>query len=108
MTHYTLNDAQNGSALSLRLGDAVILHLKENPATGYCWEIAAVHGFVLEADDFIHVPTDKTGGGERALRFKATSQGAARIEAVLRRSRETTAPPRSFCVTAEIRRSGAP
>lgn len=104
MAHYTLVDSHDGSILCLRVGDIVVLRLRENPTTGYRWEIAATEGFVLEADDFIRMPTVDAGGcGERALRFKVSFEGAARIETVLRRSQQMTPPLKSFSATASVR-----
>ena len=104
MTHYTLGDSHDGSILCLHVGDIVVLRLRENPTTGYRWEIATTMGFVLEADDFIRVPTVDTGGcGERTLRFKVSVEGAACIETVLRRSQQTTPPLKSFSATAAVR-----
>jgi inhibitor of cysteine peptidase len=103
MTQYTLGDSQDGTTLSLRIGDVVVLRLAENPTTGYRWEITTAEGFELEADDFTHTPASTPGsGGERALRFKATAPGLARIETVLRRSWETTVPLRQYSAAAEI------
>jgi|GEM_PF-4618972 len=99
MARYTLGELQNGTALSLRTGDVVVLRLREDPAAGQRWDIVTAPGFVLEADDFIH----SEAGGERALRFKATVEGAARIDVALRRNSEVASPQRGFTVTAEIR-----
>ena len=104
MAQYTLVDSQDGTALSLYAGDVVVLRLAENPTTGYRWEIVSAKGFEVEADDFTVALGGALGhGGERALRFKATVAGTARIEAVLRRSWETTVPLRRYSITADIR-----
>lgn len=104
MAQYTLTDAQDGSSFNLHVGDVVVLRLAENPTTGYRWDIIQAQGFELEADDFTNAPAAGVGhGGERALRFKATAVGAARIEAALRRSWETVVPQRRYSITATIR-----
>ena len=104
MAQYTLDDSQDGSTLNLRMGDAVVLRLAENPTTGYRWEIVTTQGFDLEADDYTGAPGGRTGGGgERALRFKAIAAGRGRIEAALCRSWEAGPPLRSYTANAEIR-----
>ncbi|MFT3792582.1 MAG: protease inhibitor I42 family protein [Rudaea sp.] len=104
MSLYTLIDSQDGTALDLRAGDVVVLRLAENPTTGYRWEVVEARGFEHEADDFTGAPASGTGrGGERALRFKATATGAARIDLVLRRNWESAAPQRRYSITATIR-----
>ena len=100
MARYTLGELQNGTALSLRIGDVVVLRLREDPVTGQRWDIVSAPGFVLEADDFIR----SDAGGERALRFKATVEGAARIDIALRRNSEIASPQSAFSITAEVRR----
>lgn len=104
MAQYTLGDSQDGTTLSLRVGDVVVLRLAENPTTGYRWEIATTQGFELEADDYAGAPGGPPGsGGERALRFKAVAAGGGRIEAALRRNWEPALLSRSYTVKAEIR-----
>ena len=102
MARYTLRDSQDRSTLRLRIGDAVVLRLRESPGGECRWHIAFAHGFELEADDFSHMPDRASCAGERALRFKAVAAGTARIEAVLRRTREPAPALRHFSVTAEI------
>lgn len=99
MARYTLGESQNGTALRLRTGDVVVLRLRESPAAGHRWDVVTATGFVLEADDF----TQSITGGERALRFKAAVEGAARIDVVLGRGRAIDPPQRGFSLTAEIR-----
>ena len=99
MTRYTLDDSHDGSSLRLRTGDVVVLRLRENPEAGERWEILAAPGFVLEADDFTGAAS---GGGERALRFKAGTESTAKIDAVLRRRSEIAPSRRGFSLTATV------
>jgi predicted secreted protein len=57
----------------------------------------------MVADDYSVAAAGLGHGGERALRFRATTAGTAHIEAVLRRSWETASPLRRYSVSADVR-----
>ena len=44
-----VDDRQSGSRIELACGNVVLVRLKENPTTGYCWSLEDAGGLMLEA-----------------------------------------------------------
>jgi inhibitor of cysteine peptidase len=103
MADVTVTPAQNGGAVTVRAGDAVVVRLPENPTTGYRWQVTA--GGTPSGDEFVPGPGGAAGAaGERVLRFMAPASGAMRLELESRRAWEAgQAPQARFAFTVSVR-----
>ena len=102
MADLLLTETHDGSVARVRVGDAIVLSLAENPTTGYRWKISATAPLAAVADDFQAADFAAGSGGRRIARFTASAAGGARIEAELCRSWQPDAALRRFVVTIEI------
>ncbi|MDD1656717.1 MAG: protease inhibitor I42 family protein [Methanomicrobiales archaeon] len=59
------DDASNGKTVTLAQGSTVMIRLKENPTTGYRWEVTVPEGLSLVRDEYTPdaVPTGIVGSG---------------------------------------------
>ncbi len=86
-----LTQSSDGTTVSGRVGDAVVLTLPENPTTGYAWEIETSDGLRPDTDEYL--PDDTSGesvgaGGTHRWEFTITEGGEQTIAGVYRRSWE--------------------
>jgi inhibitor of cysteine peptidase len=90
-----LTEANNGQAIRIRQGDTVELQLRENPTTGFRWQVVRADGLVEEAaadkgrEAVVPGQHPQMGaGGVRAFRFRARTPGTGRLELKLWREFE--------------------
>ena len=77
--------------LSSVLGETIQVHLKENPSTGYRWEIVKTEGSSLsyQSSSYTHDAGGTPGSeGVRSMRFTAVFPGCTTIYFKLKRSWE--------------------
>ena len=76
MSIVTLTSGDDDRLIEINVGDAVVLTLPENPATGFQWTVASLTGGlkVLSAE-FTRGPTKPGAPGERKIHVQATSAG---------------------------------
>jgi len=97
-------EEQNGSRITLNVGDSLQIALAGNPTTGYAWEIAESNPNLLEAQGEVEYQPEKTNlvgsGGTFLFTFKAIARGNASLKLVYRRSFEKDmAPIREYQLT---------
>ncbi|MFA5236648.1 MAG: protease inhibitor I42 family protein [Methanoregula sp.] len=90
--HVVADESQNGATVYVNRTANITLKLKENPTTGYQWNMSVTPGLVITNDSF--VPSGTTGklvgsGGTRIWEMNAAGTGAQTIHAVYLRSWET-------------------
>ncbi|MCU5270693.1 protease inhibitor I42 family protein [Bacillus cereus] len=73
-----LNEEDSNSMINMKLGDIFNVNLRENPTTGYRWDIECFQGFKLIEDYF---ESGKAIGaiGLRMLKFQTISIGSHKI-----------------------------
>jgi inhibitor of cysteine peptidase len=78
----------NGSTVTVKRGQAILIKLPENPSTGFRWSVeqSARPFLELKQTDFAATGTIAGGGGERRFEFIAATAGEGRLS--LRRWRE--------------------
>jgi inhibitor of cysteine peptidase len=104
MAEILVRETQNGGTVGVAAGDTVAVRLPENPTTGYRWQVDALTGLTLVADEFSPRSPAPGAGGERELRFIAPATGVFHIQATLRRAWEVGAAPQAqFRVTIQVR-----
>lgn len=105
MPDLNLTEAQQGGSFTLRVGDAIVLTLLENPTTGYRWAPVSLDANLLsqEAHDYHAGGPGVGSGGTVVWRFRAKRDGRTRLELKKARSWETGADPAAqFAVSIEI------
>ena len=78
----TLTEADDGREVSVDVGEQIVVHLEENPTTGYRWQVVRANGILEPVGDSYEPasPTRVGSGGHREFRFRATAAGSAAIE----------------------------
>jgi inhibitor of cysteine peptidase len=88
-SNLTLTQADSGKTIVLKQGQLLILHLDENPTTGYRWSLPQLDGKVLQLskDQFNPASGGAMGaGGQRILTFQAGTPG--QVTLALKNQRE--------------------
>jgi predicted secreted protein/putative hemolysin len=94
----TLTQADNGSKVTLKVGDVLEVTLDSNPSTGYSWQVKANDRNVLlplgEPQFTLGNPTPMPGaGGTETFQFKALAKGQTTLTLVYLRPWETNVTP---------------
>lgn len=100
----TLGPAANGTAVSVRAGDGVVVRLPGNATTGYRWSVTrttpALH---IVGAAYVAPHAGVVGsGGTYVFRFVAR-RGTGRLALAYRRPWETAPPLRTYAVTVHVR-----
>jgi inhibitor of cysteine peptidase len=102
----TVNEADAGSTVELRVGDTMEVVLDGNPTTGFSWETAAVDASVLKqlGDPGFQPDTSLLGsGGKFTFRFEAVGSGQTLVRLIYHRPWEKNVPPeKTFEVTVIV------
>lgn len=101
-----LGEDDDGSSVTLDVGQELTIKLPSNVTTGYSWQVVDDGGLeqVGEAE-YTSPKTDAVGaGGTETFRFTAKTAGTGTIELEYRRPWESgEAPAQSWSVTVEVR-----
>jgi len=89
--HVVTDEGQNGATIYVNKSADITVKLKENPTTGYHWNLTVSPGLAVVNDTYIS--SDPTGklmgaGGTRIWDLTASGTGTQTIHAVYRRSWE--------------------
>ena len=85
------NKTDTEPPVELKIGEITGVTLKENPTTGYGWNITVSPGLVIETDEYVadpHAPGIAGSGGVHHWVVRATETGNQTFEGVYRRSWE--------------------
>lgn len=102
-----LDEDDNGSSVTVQVGDLIQVVLKGNPTTGYAWtvDLSDADAVILEqVGEPGYVPdSDLIGaGGTYTFTFRALSTGQTSLKLNYARSWETEEPLKTFEVTVEV------
>lgn len=87
--HLVVTEEQNNTTVSLGLNNTLTLKLKENPTTGYQWNLTTSPGLLVTSDTYLPSAPQLTGsGGVHSWDLKAVKTGMQDINAVYMRSWE--------------------
>jgi predicted secreted protein len=83
----TLTEAKNGAHFTVRVGDAITIHLSESSGAGYSWTAASLDHTHLTLEHHGYQPRSAAvgGAGTAVWRFRARLAGTTRVE--LKKSR---------------------
>ena len=85
----------NGKTIQIKQGDSIFLRLKENPGTGYSWQLSLSKGLSLLSTEYY--PPDSSKSGQRLIvgaaglhswTIKAIAKGNQQVKGTYRRSWE--------------------
>lgn len=93
--HKVITENDNGKSINLKKGDTIYLKLKENPSTGYSWELSLSKGLNLLSDKYYSPESFKKSGefivgagGIHLWKIKAVAKGSQQIKGIYKRSWE--------------------
>lgn len=101
-----LNQNDDRSSVSLRVGDTLEVELPGNPSTGFSWQTSLPTSPVLVALGQPEFSPDSGAigaAGRVKLRFQAALTGTVQLSLVYRRSFENQPPARTFGVNVTVR-----
>ena len=106
MGSHLITEADHGKTVDLKKGDALTIHLPENPTTGYRWNLDEHDPSALESTGTATFEPSSPAvgaGGRRTFSFRAKTVGEYPLGLNLRRAWEKQASPaRKFAITVRI------
>ena len=85
----TVTQSQDGQTVAARSGDLLELKLRENPTTGFRWQVHELNNsIVLENAQFISGSSAVGDAGMRVFTFRAVSPGSTPLQMKLLREWE--------------------
>jgi len=105
MTEVKIGEADRGRLIQATQGSPVLLHLPENPSTGYRWELEPLQSetLMLKADTYLPPTTLIPGaGGIRLFEFLARSPGFVLLRLDLRQPWKPEDRAETFEVTIRV------
>lgn len=101
-----VTEADNGTSISLRNGENFTLQLRENPSTGYAWELNVSEGLNILSDNYTQdeAPEEMVGvGGTRSWIIEAVDQGSQQVNGIYKQAWEnTTGTEENFTLAVEV------
>ena len=89
MSKTALTQADKGKTIDVHPGTQIVIHIQENPTTGYRWAIDQNNAAVLPLDSSNYATTSgggAGGGGVRTFTFTAKQPGTVHLQLKLWRS----------------------
>ncbi len=104
-----ITEVNNGTTINLENEETFYLRLKENPTTGYSWQLNLSKGLSLLSDEY-HPPESNENeqplvgaGGVRLWEIKAVAEGSQQITGIYKRSWENiTGTEDNFTLNIEV------
>jgi inhibitor of cysteine peptidase len=98
------NESANGQTITVPLNGTFAVMLRENPTTGYSWNITVTSGLVITNDTFIAPQTTLVGaGGSHEWDLKAIQTGQQKFSGVYKQSwMNTTANDTTFALWVNV------
>jgi inhibitor of cysteine peptidase len=91
-----ITESDNGNTIHIKEGHTFYLKLKENPSTGYSWQLSLSDGLNQLSDKYYSPETSKKGGklvigaaGFHSWKIKAVDKGSQQVNGIYKRSWET-------------------
>ena len=106
-----ITETNNGTTISLKKGETFYLRLKENPTTGYSWEINLSKGLnTTNVSGIYYPPESKEGerplvgaGGVHLWEIKTLDEGSQQVKGIYKKPWEnTTGTEENFILNVEV------
>jgi inhibitor of cysteine peptidase len=106
-----ITEADNEKNISLKNGETFYLRLKENPTTGYSWELNLSQGLYRVSDNYYPPESSKDNnqnlvgaGGVHVWEIKSVTEGSQQVKGIYKRSWETiTGMEDNFALNIEVK-----
>lgn len=102
-----LSESDNGSVITLQVGERLDIRLAANPTTGYQWEVAEGDSAVMKQAGEPEYKADSEAlgsGGAMTFLFSAAGAGRTNLQLIYHRTFEKDTPPlKTFEVTAVVK-----
>lgn len=105
-----ITEADNGKNISLKNGETFYIRLRENPTTGYSWELNLSQGLKYISDNY-YPPESSTdnkqplvgAGGVHIWEIKAVAAGSQQVKGIYKRPWENiTGMEENFTINVEV------
>ncbi len=105
-----ITEADNGKSINLKKGETFYLRLKENPTTGYSWELNLSQGLDKVSGNYYPPESSKEGkqplvgaGGVHIWEIKALTEGSQQVKGIYKRPWEDiTGTEDNFTIKVEV------
>jgi inhibitor of cysteine peptidase len=105
-----ITEANNGTTINVKNGETFYLRLKENPTTGYAWQLNLSEGLSIVPGQDKYYPESTEGehplvgaGGVHLWEIKANTPGNQQVNGIYKRSWEnTTGDENTFMLNVEV------
>jgi len=96
-----ITENDNGNTIYIKEGNAFFLMLKENPSTGYSWQLRLSNGLNQLSDKYQPLGSLKNNfiigaGGFRLWKIEGVAKGSQQVNAIYKRSWESTGEEQTF------------
>jgi inhibitor of cysteine peptidase len=105
-----ITENYNGKTIQIKQGDSIYLRLKENPSTGYSWQLSLNKGLSLLSTRYY--PPDSSKSSQRLIvgaagihlwKIEAVARGSQQVKGIYRRSWEkVTGREQTFILTVKV------
>lgn len=105
-----ITENYNGKTIQVKQGDSFYLRLKENPSTGYSWQLSLSKGLSLLSSTYY--PPDSSKSSQRLIvgaaglhswKIKAIARGSQQVKGTYRRSWEKeTGREQTFILNVKV------
>lgn len=100
----------NGKTIKIKKGESFCLRLKENPSTGYSWQLSLSKGLSLFNTEYYPPDSSKSSqrltvgaSGLHSWKIKAIAKGSQQVKVIYRRSWEKeTGREQTFKVNVKV------
>jgi inhibitor of cysteine peptidase len=102
-----ITESDNGNTIYIKEGHAFFLKLKENPSTGYSWQLRLSNGLSQLSDKYHPLESSENdfvvgASGFRLWRIEAVAKGSQQVNAIYKRSWESTGKEQTFTLNVVV------
>lgn len=102
-----ITESDNGNTVYIKEGHAFFLKLKENPSTGYSWQLRLSNGLNQLSNKYHPLEYSENNfvigaGGFRLWRIEGVAKGNQQVNAVYKRSWESTGKEQTFTLNVVV------
>lgn len=105
-TGQIVTEADNGTSINIINGENFTLQLRENPSTGYSWQLNVSEGLNILSDNYTQdeASEDMVGvGGNHTWLIEALSEGSQQVNGIYKQEwMNTTGTEDNFTLTVEV------
>ena len=105
-TEQVITEADSGTSISLENGEIFYLKLRENPSTGYSWQLNLSEGLTILSDEYTQDPApEEMAGvpGTHQWKIKTVTPGSQQVKGIYKQPwMDTTGTEDNFTLNVEV------